>query len=258
MSNIIAVAGKGGVGKTTVCGMLIRYLLEMTDKRPILAVDGDPNSNLNEILGLEVYTTIGDARELLKRDVPLGMTKDVWFEYKVHEAIIEADGFDLLVMGRPEGPGCYCAANSLAKRYIDMLKENYFFVVIDNEAGMEHISRLVTQDIDHLYVVSDSTPRGIMTAKRIIGLIKELNLNIRQSQIMINRVREGEQDKIADLARQKGVEVVGLIRDDDELVRNDMDGKTIFSLGKESKALKDAYEVFNMTLRFPSPFAGEG
>jgi CO dehydrogenase maturation factor len=185
------------------------------------------------------------------------MTKDVWFEYKVHEAIIEADGFDLLVMGRPEGPGCYCAANSLAKRYIDMLKENYFFVVVDNEAGMEHISRLVTQDIDHLYVVSDSTPRGIMTAKRILGLIKELNLNIRQSQVLINRAKEGEHDGITELARQKGVEVVGMIRDDDELIKNDMDGKTIFSLGRGSKALRDAYEVFIMTLRFPFSSVGE-
>ena len=164
---IMAVAGKGGVGKTTIGGMLVRYLLEELKEGPVLAVDADPNSNLNEVLGLQVASTIGQARELMKKEVPEGMTKDVWFEYKVHESIVEGKGFDLLVMGRPEGPGCYCAANSLAKQSIDALKGNYPFVVVDNEAGMEHMSRLVTQDVDHLFVISDPTPRGLLTAKRI-------------------------------------------------------------------------------------------
>ncbi len=116
MPQVIAIAGKGGVGKTTISGMLVRYLIEVVKNGPVLAVDADPNSNLNEVLGVAVRTTIGEARELMKKDVPSGMTKDVWFEYKVHEAIIEAKGFDLLVMGRPEGQGCYCAANTLAAR----------------------------------------------------------------------------------------------------------------------------------------------
>jgi len=143
MPKIIALAGKGGVGKTTIGGMLIRYLIEELKSEPILAVDADPNSNLNELLGVHVCSTIGEARELMKKDVPQGMTKDVWFEYKVHEAIIEGRGFDLLVMGRPEGPGCYCAANSIAKQSIEALKKNYPFIVVDNEAGMKR-SRSVT------------------------------------------------------------------------------------------------------------------
>jgi len=136
----IAVSGKGGTGKTTLCGMLIKYLLDKGEK-PILAVDADANSNLNDVLGVEVRSTIGEARELMKKDVPTGMTKEIWFEYKVNEALIEANGYDLLVMGRPEGPGCYCAANTLARKYIDILSDNYRYVVIDNEAGMEHLSR---------------------------------------------------------------------------------------------------------------------
>jgi CO dehydrogenase maturation factor len=116
MPKVIALAGKGGVGKTTIGGMLVRYLVEEVKKGPVLAVDADPNSNLNEMLGVAVHSTIGEARENLKKDVPTGMSKDNWLEYRVQEAVIEAAGFDLLVMGRPEGPGCYCAANSLAKR----------------------------------------------------------------------------------------------------------------------------------------------
>jgi len=136
MPQVIAIAGKGGVGKTMLSGMLVRYLVEIMKNGPVLAVDADPNSNLNEILGVAVGATIGEAREFMKRDVPSGMTKDVWFEYKVHEAIVEAKGFDLLVMRRPEGQGCYCAANTLAKQSIDTLKKNYAYVVVDNEAGM--------------------------------------------------------------------------------------------------------------------------
>jgi CO dehydrogenase maturation factor len=248
MPKVIAIAGKGGVGKTTICGLLIRYLVEEVKDGPVLAVDADPNSNLNELLGVDVAVTIGEARELMKKDVPQGMTKDVWFEYKVHEAIIESKGFDLLVMGRPEGPGCYCAANSLAKKSIDVLKENYAYVVVDNEAGMEHISRLVTQDIDQLYIISDATPRGVMTAKRIIDLISDLGLNIKRMGIVINRLKAGEGEKLIDVAVQTGEKVAGTIRNDDVLIKDDMEGKPIFFLDKESVALADAYELFKKTL----------
>ncbi|MCX5805977.1 MAG: AAA family ATPase [Proteobacteria bacterium] len=248
MPKVIAIAGKGGVGKTTICGLLIRYLVEEVKDGPVLAVDADPNSNLNELLGVDVTATIGEARELMKKDVPQGMTKDVWFEYKVHEAIIESKGFDLLVMGRPEGPGCYCAANSLAKQSIDALKENYAYVVVDNEAGMEHISRLVTQDIDQLYIISDATPRGVMTAKRIIDLISDLGLNIKRMEIVINRLKAGHGEKLIDVAMRTGEKVAGTIRNDDVLIKDDMEGKPIFFLDKESAALIDAYELFKKTL----------
>jgi CO dehydrogenase maturation factor len=248
MPEVIAFAGKGGVGKTTIAGILIRYLVEELRKGPVLAVDADPNSNLNEILGVDVRTTIGEARELMKKDVPKGMTKDVWFEYKVHEAIIEGKGFDLLVMGRPEGPGCYCAANSLAKQSIETLKGNYPFVVADNEAGMEHMSRLVTQNLDHLYVVSDPSPRGLLTARRILDLIGELKLTIKNRHIIVNRVKEGEENSVANLAQEKGIEITGFIRDDMALVKADSEGISIFSMSKESLVISDAYSIFARNL----------
>lgn len=244
MPKIIALAGKGGVGKTTIGGILIRYLIEEIKGTPILAVDADPNLNLNELLGVHVGSTIGEARELMKKDVPQGMTKDIWFEYKVHEAIIEGKGFDLLVMGRPEGPGCYCAANSIAKQSIETLKKNYLYVVVDNEAGMEHMSRLVTQDIDHLCVISDPSPRGLLTVKRIIELIRELNLNIKEWHIIINRVRKKEEGIVIEMAQEKGIRLSGLIREDRMLARADTEGMNIFSLPKDSPVISDAYSIF--------------
>ncbi|MBA4417545.1 MAG: carbon monoxide dehydrogenase [Syntrophus sp. (in: bacteria)] len=249
MPKIIALAGKGGVGKTTIAGMLIRYLVEEIKESPVFAVDADPNSNLNEVLGVSVHGTIGEARELMKKDVPPGMTKDVWFEYKVNQAIVEGRGFDLLVMGRPEGPGCYCAANSLAKQSIETLKGNYSYVVVDNEAGMEHMSRLVTQDIDHLFVISDGYPRGLLTAKRILELIAELKLNIKNSHLLINRLKQEDRETMAQVILEKGLNVEGTIRDDREIIKADTAGKTIFDLPKDSIAISDAYRIFDKTLK---------
>jgi len=248
MNKVFAFAGKGGVGKTTVGGMLVRYLVEEVRKGPVLAVDADPNSNLNEILGVAVHSTIGQAREDLKKDVPTGMSKDTWVEYKVQEAVIEANGFDLLVMGRPEGPGCYCAANSLAKKYIDALKENYPFVVVDNEAGMEHMSRLVTQDVDVLYVVSDPTPRGILTVSRILSIIGELGLNIRKTEVLVNRVDTRNEVTLLRAAGERSVAIAGTVRNDDTLIENDSAGNSIFQLDRTSDALSDAYAVFRKTM----------
>ncbi|MBW1989195.1 MAG: AAA family ATPase, partial [Deltaproteobacteria bacterium] len=141
----IALAGKGGTGKTTLAGLLVKYLLKQ-EKTPILAVDADSNANLNEVLGLPITVTLGEAREQMKKgDVPSGMTKDIFIEMKMEEAVSEADGFDMVVMGQPEGAGCYCAANTLLTRFLERLTDNYRYVVMDNEAGMEHISRLTTR-----------------------------------------------------------------------------------------------------------------
>ncbi len=248
MPKVIAVAGKGGVGKTTLCGMLTRYLVEEIKNGPVLAVDADANANLNEVLGVEVRSTIGEMREAMKKDVPVGMTKDVWFEYKVQESIIEAKGFDLLVMGRPEGPGCYCAANTLAKESIDALKKNYAYVIVDNEAGMEHMSRLVTQDVDALYVVSDASPRGVLTASRILALIGELRLNIKKTSTIINRLREQDEGQLKAIALEKGLDITGLVRTDEEVNINDGMGKSVFELSRGSLALNDAYRIFAKTL----------
>jgi len=248
MPEIFALAGKGGVGKTTLGGLLVRYLTEVVKRGPVLAVDADPNSNLNEVLGMDSYATIGDARETMKTDVPAGMTKETWMELKVHESLAEGRGFDLLVMGRPEGQGCYCAANTLVKKHIDILKESYSFVVVDNEAGMEHMSRLVTQDVDHLFVVSDATARGIMTAGRILELVGELKLRIGKSHVVINRVQAERTDDVERLVKEKGMEIGGIIHEDSTLFTLDAEGGSVFSLAGTSLALEDAYGIFKKNI----------
>jgi CO dehydrogenase maturation factor len=223
--------------------MIIRHLLDK-GKGPILAVDADANSNLNEVLGVKLSATIGDAREIMRKDVPVGMTKDIWFEYKVQEALIESKGFDLIAMGRPEGAGCYCAANTLARKCLDLLTGNYQYIVIDNEAGMEHFSRLTTRDVDLLFVLSDSSRRGILTASRIRDLIHELNLHIKQEAIVINRVA-GELDPeiLKDLKKQN-LTLAGFIPADEEIYRYDLEGKPTVQLPAKSKAVQAAQRIF--------------
>ncbi len=243
MSFTIAVSGKGGTGKTTLAGMAIRHLLDQ-GKGPILAVDADSNANLNEVLGVEVSATIGDARELMKKDVPTGMTKDIWFEYKVQEALIEAKGFDLIAMGRPEGPGCYCAANTLARKCLDLLTGNYRYIVIDNEAGMEHFSRLTTRDIDLLFIVSDSSRRGITTASRIRDLIHELDLRIKREVLVINRIQEEPSPEVLEELKSQNFELAGTIPVDEAVYRYDLEGKPTSQLPVESKAVQAARQIF--------------
>jgi CO dehydrogenase maturation factor len=240
----IAVSGKGGTGKTTLCGMLVKYLLDK-GKNPILAVDADSNSNLNEVLGVEVKSTIGEARELMKKDVPTGMTKEMWFEYKVNEALIEANGYDLLVMGRPEGPGCYCAANTLARKYIDILSGNYRYVVIDNEAGMEHLSRLTTQDVNLLIIISDPSSRGVITAGRIRDLVRELSLNIDRTVLVVNRSMGDLDPALARQARELDLELAGTIPADETVFQFDVEGKPTFGLPADSPAVRSAREIFD-------------
>jgi CO dehydrogenase maturation factor len=245
MSFTIAVSGKGGTGKTTFAGMVIRYLLEK-NRGPVLAVDADANANLNEVLGIEVKATIGEMRERMKEpdEVPTGMTKDVWFEYKVQEALTEAKGFDLLVMGRPEGAGCYCAANTLARKYIDMLTENYPYVVIDNEAGMEHFSRLTTRDVDLLFVLSDSSRRGIMTAARIRDLVKELKLNIKKDLLVLNRMAGPLQQDTAEEIKKNRLDLAGIIPSDEEINRFDRNGTPTFQLPSSVPSVQAAWHIF--------------
>ena len=244
MTYTIAVSGKGGTGKTTLCGMLIRYLLDKGEK-PILAVDADANSNLNEVLGVEVKSTIGEAREVMKKDVPTGMTKEMWFEYKVNQALIEANGYDLLVMGRPEGPGCYCAANTLARKYIDILAGNYRYVVIDNEAGMEHLSRLTTQDVNLLIIISDPSSRGVTTAGRIRDVVHELSLNIDRTVLVVNRSMGDLDSMIARQAEDLGLELAGTIPADETVSQFDLAGKPTFGLSLDSPAVQSARRIFD-------------
>ena len=244
MSFTIAVCGKGGTGKTTFAGMIIRYLLEKK-KGPVLAVDADANANLNEVLGIDIKATIGEMRELMKEEVPAGMTKDVWFEYKVQEALTEAKGFDLLAMGRPEGAGCYCAANTLARKYIDLLTENYPYIVIDNEAGMEHFSRLTTRDVDLLFIMSDASRRGIITAARIRDLIRELKLNITRDVLVLNRTNGILEEDIREGLRQSHLDLAGIIPADEEIYRCDINGTPTFLLPTSVPAVQAAWGIFD-------------
>ncbi len=243
----IALAGKGGTGKTTIAGFLVRYLLEK-GKVPVLAVDADANANFNEVLGVEVEATLGEAREEMKKGISTGMTKDVFMEMKLQEAVIESEGFDLVVMGRPEGSGCYCAANSLLTMYLEKLIDNYPYMVTDNEAGMEHLSRLTTNNVDLLLVVSDPTRRGLQAASRIIELTKELNLAIGSTAVIINQVREKLLDAVKQAAEGFGLPVEGFIPEDQAVVDCDLSGTPTSFLGTESRAAAAVYKVFDRIL----------
>jgi CO dehydrogenase maturation factor len=247
MAYSIGLAGKGGTGKTTVAGLLIKYLVEK-GKVPVLAVDADANANLNEVLGLEVQETIGDAREEMKNGVAAGMTKNIFMEMKLEQALVEAEGYDLLVMGRPEGPGCYCAANTLLTNYLDRLIKNYAYIVMDNEAGMEHISRLTTNNIDLLLVVSDASRRGIQAAARIVDLTQKLPLNIKQKAFLINQSKEGQEKDIEKSIREFGLELSGLIPEDPLVREFDLSGKPTTQLTMKSKAVEAAFHIFERIL----------
>ena len=242
-AHIFAFAGKGGSGKTTLAGLLVRFLKEH-DMTPILAVDADSNANFNEVLGLEVDETLGQAREMLKKHVPVGMTKDIFIEMKMEQALVETKDVDLIVMGRPEGPGCYCAANNLLSRCIDRLMGYYPYLVIDNEAGMEHFSRLTTKDIDLLFVVSDPSRRGMLSARRICDLVEELGIRVGRRFLMINRYREGLTRLISQQIKGLGPESVATIPEDELIYQFDLEGKPTAQLPPESVALQAADEIF--------------
>jgi len=247
MPYAIGLAGKGGTGKTTIAGLLIKYLVEQ-GKTPVLGVDADSNANLNEVLGLEVEETLGQAREEMKTGVAAGMTKDVYMQMKLEQAVVESKGFDLVVMGRPEGAGCYCAANTLLTRYLEKLVSNYASVVIDNEAGMEHISRLTTNNIDLLLMVSDSSHRSIKSAARINELTQSLSLNIGRKLLIINQAKEEDRNIIEKVVSQYPLELVGMVPED-SLVRDfDLQGRPTMELDRQSRALRAAYEIFEKAL----------
>jgi CO dehydrogenase maturation factor len=244
MTYSVALAGKGGTGKTTTAGMLVKYLVEK-GKTPVLAVDADANANLNEVLGLEAGETLGDAREDMKTGVSPGMTKDIYMEMKLQEAIVESKGFDLIVMGRPEGSGCYCAANTLLTQYLEKLMDNYRYLVVDNEAGMEHISRLTTNNIDVLLVVSDATRRGLQAAHRIVALTDALKLNISKKVVMINRAKPGQTEALDEALSQYKMDFIGTVPEDSEVQLFDLEGRPTVELPSENEAMKAAYRIFD-------------
>ena len=245
MQYTIALAGKGGTGKTTMAGLLIKYLVR-ENKTPILAVDADCNANFNEVLGLEIKDTLGNAREEMKKGVvPGGMTKDIFMEMKLEESLVEAPGFDLIVMGQPEGAGCYCAANTLLAGFMDRLADNYPFVVMDNEAGMEHISRLTTKNVDILLIVTDPSRRGLQAAIRIDDLARKLNIGVGKSYLVINQVKEPPSTQALEMIKAGGIELAGTVPEDRTIYDFDFDGRPTIEMPEDSMSVQAAFEIFD-------------
>ena len=230
MANVIAVAGKGGVGKTTICGLLIRYLCEK-GKGPVLAVDADANSNLNEVLGVEVETSLGQIREEmanaeLKGTIPKGMTKADYAEMKFSQALIEDDDFDMLVMGRTQGKGCYCYVNGVLQTQVSKYAKNYSYIVMDNEAGLEHVARGTLPHVDTMLLISDCSRRGIQAVARIAEMIREMNLNPGQMGLIVNRAPGGVlNDGIKAEIEKHGLKLFGVLPHDEAVYRCDCDGE---------------------------------
>ena len=226
----IAVAGKGGVGKTTTCGMLIDYLCA-GNKTPVLVVDADANSNLNEVLGVEVETSIGTIREEmaqaeLKGTVPAGMTKAEFAEVKFNSALIEEDDFDMLVMGRTQGKGCYCYVNGVLKTQIDKYAKNYRYIVMDNEAGLEHVARGTLPKVDTMLLISDCSRRGIQAAARVAETVEEMELKPGRMGLIVNRAPGGVlDDGVKSEIEKYGLTLFGVLPQDESIYRCDCDGE---------------------------------
>ena len=226
----IAVAGKGGVGKTTTCGMLIDYLCKQK-KGPVLVVDADANSNLNEVLGVEVETSLGQIREEmaqaeLKGTIPAGMTKADYAEFKFNSALIEEDDFDMLVMGRTQGKGCYCYVNGVLKSQVDKYAKNYSYIVMDNEAGLEHVARGTLPHVDLMLLISDCSRRGVQAVARIAEMVDEMDLKPEKMGLIINRAPEGVLDEgIREEIQKHGLTLFGVLPQDDAVYRCDCAGE---------------------------------
>jgi CO dehydrogenase maturation factor len=249
MTTTIAVAGKGGTGKTTVCGMIIRYLTRH-GLGPVLAIDADPSSNLNLVLGLPLddEDTVGHIREDMLAQVQTdstagimtgglvsGLTKPDYFDYHIRSIMVEGDDVDLLAMGRPEGPGCYCPANNAMRLVLERISGQYPFVVMDNEAGLEHLSRRTTQDVDHLLIVTDPSQRGVVAARRVAELVTELSINVAQTHLILNRLPDGEiPAPLKTFIDSIGVPLLGIIPEDHTLREFEFSGRPLVELGDES------------------------
>ena len=229
MPHTIAVAGKGGVGKTTTCGMMIDYLCSK-GKGPVLVVDADANANLNEVLGVKVETSLGAIREEmaqaeLKGTVPAGMTKADYAEFKFNSALIEEDDFDMLVMGRTQGKGCYCYVNGVLKTQVDKYAKNYQYIVMDNEAGLEHVARGTLPRVDTMLLISDCSRRGIQAAARVAETIEEMELKPGRLGLIVNRAPGGVLEAgVLEEIEKHGLNLLGVLPQDDGVYRCDCDG----------------------------------
>ncbi len=239
MSFNIAVAGKGGTGKTSITSLVIRHLRK-NGKGPILAVDADPNANLGESLGLSIRQTIGSIIASFndeKINIPPGMTKEAYLEYKLNETIVESKAIDLITMGRGEGPDCYCYPNLILRKFIDTLSENYAYVVMDNEAGMEHLSRRTTENVDALLIISDHSVKGVRTVARIRDLVSELKLLVKRQFVVINLVPTTPDPSVTEELAKLGIEPAAIIPWDDEVHEYDLRLKPLLDLPDNSQAV---------------------
>ena len=245
MAFTIALAGKGGTGKTTTAALVARALDEL-GARSVLAVDADPNSTLHEALGVEVERSVGEITEEMMQNAestPGGMSKDAWMELNVQRYVVETSPFDLISMGRPEGAGCYCYSNNLVRGCMDGLSRSYEYVVMDNEAGLEHMSRRTTRDVDVLLIVSDPSVRGIRTAERVAELADELGIGTGARYLVVNRGSEPLDTALTAAIDATGVELLGVIPNDQGVVDADLAGVGLFELDEDSAALAKVREM---------------
>ncbi len=249
MAVTLAFAGKGGTGKTTLAAITVRLLGEAA-ARSVLAVDADPNSTLHEALGVEVERSVGEITEemLISAGESTGMPKETWLEYNVQRYLVERQGYDLLSMGRPEGAGCYCYANNLVRGCIDKLARGYEYVVMDNEAGLEHLSRRTTRDVDVLLLVSDPSVRGIRTVARISALADELKIGVGARYLVINRGAEPLDPVLYAEAERTGLELAGVVPDDRAVTQADLDGSGVLAMPADATSLEAMRRVVSVVV----------
>ncbi|RQD80987.1 ATP-binding protein [Methanosalsum natronophilum] len=244
MTRVIAITGKGGTGKTAITTLLIKYL--QNSNNTTLAVDADPDTNLPETLGSEDERTVGDVREFMlnERDnLPPDSNKESILESKLFEVINEMSGYDLLVMGRPEGPGCYCYINNLLRGILDRLIENYDLAILDTAAGLEHFSRKLIHDIDDLIVVTDGSRRGLRTAERIRDLVDELETKVSNVYVIANKVNESNKETLEKTAKELGLELIGTVPQDEEIAERDLTGSPLFEISDNSAAFNEMKKI---------------
>jgi CO dehydrogenase maturation factor len=252
MTTTIAIAGKGGTGKTTLAGLLVRRLIQ-AQNGPILAIDADPASNLHAVLDLPLEKTVGDVREETSEQaranlLDAGVSKRDVLEYRVNTSVVEGVGVDLLAMGRPEGPGCYCAANNMLRAILDQIADSYDWVVIDNEAGLEHLSRRTTRDVDVLFIVSDASVRGITTAGRIAAMLDELDTKVGRHYLIINRAGAGLTPQLRAAVAEHGLDLLAVLPDDPQVAAFDAAGRPLGELPADSPMSAAADVVIDAVL----------
>jgi CO dehydrogenase maturation factor len=247
MAITIAVSGKGGTGKTSITCLILRHLIN-NGAGPILAIDADPNNTLNENLRIDAEITIGDIREKQMEEKglgPAGVPKGRMLEYEVEECLIEHDDFDLLVMGRQEGPGCYCYINNILREYIMKLSSSYKFVLLDNEAGMEHLSRRTTNNIDVLLLVSEADPVSLKSAVNIASLADKLKLNIGSKHLIVNKVTDKMLPVVEEKVAETSIPLLGTIPYDRLLVEHVLNEESLLTLPETSGAVQAVKQIFD-------------